>query len=61
MINFQRVIEEIIDDVKNGKMKPIEMVKIFAYFSYFIEKKSNRLRYKNYRKCIFKWNEHCIM
>ena len=36
---FPAVIEQIIDDVKNGKIKPIEIVKIFAYFSYFIEKK----------------------
>ena len=35
---FPTVIEQIIDDVKNGKIKPIEIVKIFAYFSYFIEK-----------------------
>lgn len=38
MIKFPTVIEQIIDDVKNGKIKPIEIVKIFAYFSYFIEK-----------------------
>ena len=35
---FNSVIEEIIQDVKEGKIKPIEMVKIFAYFSYFIKK-----------------------
>ena len=35
---FNSVIEEIIQDIKEGKIKPIEMVKIFAYFSYFIKK-----------------------
>ena len=35
---FNGVIEEIIEDVKNGKIKPIEIVKIFAYFSYFIKR-----------------------
>ena len=35
---FDGVIESILDDVKNGRIKPIEIVKIFAYFSYFIKK-----------------------
>ena len=35
---FGRVIEEIIDDVKEGKLALIDMVKIFAYFSYFTRK-----------------------
>ena len=35
---FNGIIEEIIEDVKNGKIKPIEIVKIFAYFSYFIKR-----------------------
>jgi len=35
---FPAVIDQVLDDVKNGRIKPIEMVKIFAYFSYFIEK-----------------------
>ena len=35
---FGRVIEEIIDDVKEGKLALIDMVKIFAYFSYFKRK-----------------------
>ena len=33
---FPGVIEEVLDDVKNGKIKPIEIVKIFAYFRYFV-------------------------
>jgi hypothetical protein len=35
---FEGVIEEILDDVKNGRIRLIDMVKIFAYFSYFIKK-----------------------
>lgn len=36
---FDGVIEEVIEDVKNGKITPIEIVRIFAYFSYFIKRK----------------------
>ena len=35
---FSSVIEEIIEDVKEGKIKIIDMVKLFAYFSYFSRK-----------------------
>ena len=35
---FGKVIEEIIEDVKEGKLVLIDMVKIFAYFSYFTRK-----------------------
>ncbi len=35
---FENVIEEIVEDVKAGKIKLIDMVKIFAYFSYFSRK-----------------------
>ena len=35
---FQGVIDEIIEDVKTGKVKLIDIVKIFAYFSYFIKR-----------------------
>lgn len=35
---FDNIIEEIIEDVKNGKISLIEIVKLFAYFSYFIKK-----------------------
>ncbi len=35
---FKGVIEEIMDDVKNGRIELINMVKIFAYFSYFVKK-----------------------
>ena len=36
---FDGVIEEILDDVKNGRITPIEIVKLFAYFSYFCKRK----------------------
>ena len=35
---FDGVIEEIIADVKEGKILPIDIVKIFAYFSYFAKR-----------------------
>ena len=35
---FEAVIEDIIEDVKEGKIKLIDIVKIFAYFSYFSRK-----------------------
>ena len=34
---FPKVIEEVLEDVKNGKLKAIEIVKLYAYFSYFID------------------------
>ena len=36
--DFDAIIEDIIEDVKEGKIKLIDMVKIFAYFSYFSRK-----------------------
>ena len=35
---FEKVINQVLDDVKEGKIKPIQIVKIFAYFKYFIDK-----------------------
>ena len=35
---FPNVIEQILDSVNKGEIQPIEIVKLFAYFSYFIEK-----------------------
>lgn len=35
---FEGIIEEVLEDVKNGRIKPIEIVKLFAYFSYFTKK-----------------------
>ena len=35
---FDGVIEEVIDNLKTGKINLIDMVKLFGYFSYFIKK-----------------------
>ena len=35
---FDNVIKEIIEDVKEGKIRLIDIVKLFAYFSYFSRK-----------------------
>ena len=36
---FDKVINSIIEDVKQGNLRLIDNVKIFAYFSYFVRKK----------------------
>ena len=36
---FDGVISEVLENVQKGEIKPIEIVKLFAYFSYFIDKK----------------------
>jgi len=35
---FESVIEEILADIKNGNVKLIDIVKLFAYFSHFVKK-----------------------
>ncbi len=35
---FTKVINEIVEDVKAGKIKLIDIVKLYAYFSYFAKK-----------------------
>lgn len=35
---FGKVIENVLEDVKNGNIELIDMVKIYAYFSYFSRK-----------------------
>ncbi|MBR6504942.1 MAG: hypothetical protein IKT41_04460 [Clostridia bacterium] len=35
---FEGVIEEILKDIKDGKVKLIDIVKLFAYFSHFVKK-----------------------
>ncbi len=35
---FGSIVEEILSDVKNGKMRLIDIVKVFAYFTYFCKK-----------------------
>jgi hypothetical protein len=38
---FEGVITETLEDVKNGKIELIDIVKLFAYFAYFIKKTLN--------------------
>ena len=35
---FPGVIEEVLEDVKNGRVKLLDTVKLFIYFTYFINK-----------------------
>ncbi len=35
---FPGVINEVLEDVKNGKLQLIDIVKLFSYFSYFIKR-----------------------
>ena len=35
---FPSIIEEVLEDVKKGKLKLIEITKLFAYYSYFIKR-----------------------
>lgn len=35
---FPRIITEVIEEVKNGKLQLIDIVKLFSYFSYFIKR-----------------------
>lgn len=35
---FPGVIDEVIEDVKNGRIELINIVKIFAYFAYFVKR-----------------------
>ena len=35
---FEGIIDEVIEDVKTGKIRLIDIVKLFAYFSYFVKK-----------------------
>lgn len=41
---FPEIIEEVIGNIKNGDLKLVEIVKLFAYFSYF--SKRNLIDYK---------------
>ena len=36
---FPGVIEEVLDDIKQGKLKLVDVLKLFAYFSYFSKRK----------------------
>ncbi len=35
---FDDVIKQVLENVEKGEIQPLEIVKLFAYFSYFIEK-----------------------
>jgi len=35
---FEEIIEEVLSDIKNGNIKLIDIVKLFAYFSHFVRK-----------------------
>ena len=35
---FDKIIDEVLDDVRNGRIELIQIVKLFAYFAYFIKK-----------------------
>ena len=35
---FEKVIDDTLEDVKNGNIELIQIVKLFAYFTYFIKK-----------------------
>ena len=37
---FDGVIEEVIDNLKTGKINLVDMVKLFGYFDYFIKKQN---------------------
>lgn len=36
---FSTVIEQTLDEVKNGRLRLIDIVKLYAYFAYFVDKK----------------------
>ena len=38
MTNLKNVIEDVFEDVNQGNIELIDMVKIYAYFSYFSRK-----------------------
>ena len=40
---FDLIIEEVLEDIKEGKITLIDTVKLFAYFSYFVKKEINKL------------------
>jgi len=37
-VKFPEIIDEIIENIKEGSLKLVEIVKLFAYYSYFIRK-----------------------
>ena len=50
---FDGVIESILEKIKNGELKLIEIVKLFAYFSYFAKRKLIRYDIKTLKTEFF--------
>ena len=50
---FPVVIEEVIEDVKEGKVKLLDTVKLFIYFTYFIQKGLINYDVRNIRTMFF--------
>ena len=50
---FPGVIEEVIEDVKSGKVKLLDTVKLFIYFTYFIKKGLIKYDLKTVKKIFF--------
>ena len=57
---FDKIIDEVIEDIKLGKIRLIDIVKLFAYFSYFIKKGLIRYDSKTIKSIFFQRNEHII-
>ena len=63
---FPGIIEEVLEDVKKGKLKLIEITKLFAYYSYFIKRglvekdiKEVKQIFMNGMDIAFKTSEFC--
>ena len=63
---FPIIINEVLNDVKEGKLKLIEITKLFAYFSYFIKRgliqndlKETKQIFLNGMDIAFKNSEYC--
>ena len=54
---FAGVIDEVLLDVKEGKLQAIDIVKLFAYFCYFIEKGLIDYDIKTIKNIFFQRNE----
>ena len=50
---FGKIIEEIVEDVITGKIKLIDIVKLYAYFSYFSKKELISYDIKNIKTIFF--------
>ena len=63
---FPGIVEEVLEDVKKGKLKLIEITKLFAYYSYFIKRglvekdiKEVKQIFMNGMDIAFKTSEYC--